>query len=84
MKIKLIDKDIIKYTSDERMMCREDILFIEDTDFEVSFTKFKLLYELYEAKNNNIDIEEELINNNGLYKKAIRHLIEDRYIEVLS
>lgn len=84
MYLKLKDKNIILYLPNEGLIWREDILFTNEGDFELSYTKFKILYDLYESKHNKIKYDKELADNT-LYIQAITSLINEGYIEeVLS
>ena len=84
MYLKLKDKNIILYLPNEGLIWREDILFTNEEDFELSYTKFKILYDLYESKHNKINYDKELTDN-PLYIQAITSLINEEYIEeVLS
>lgn len=84
MCLQLKDKNIILYIPNEGLIWREDILFTNEEDFELSFTKFKILYDLYESEDNKIKYDKELTDNT-LYVQAIKSLIDEEYIEeVLS
>jgi hypothetical protein len=85
MKVKLLDKDIVRFENEE-LSVREDILFLED-DEELAFAKFRLLYDFIEIPGIKvIDINNyiEKIGKKELQERAINELLAEKYIEIIN